>query len=178
MHYATSTVNDTTLHRQESGKETGLCGQRARYDLDQQAASFGLATGALTVCTDCNYAAVTEGHAANGCQPLHVEHPGVLPAVELLRAAGYTPAVIFDEFAEGANGFYVEPDEEGGVTILQLVDGIAAEDEAWRPTVDAYEHALHVAGWRTSRERHWFLIDAQRLADPGAATVIPHQPDN
>ncbi len=180
MRYATTTVDDTTLHRQEPGKGTGLCGQRAHYDSDQQAAAFGLATGALTACTDCNHAAVAQGHAARGCQPQHLGHPRVLSAVELLRAAGYTPAVIFDRFAEGANGFYVEPTTDGGVLILQLVDGIAAEGEAWVPTFDAYEHALHVAGWHTSRWRNWFVLHAQPTgaAGEGAATVMPDQPDN
>ncbi|WP_439675987.1 hypothetical protein [Embleya sp. MST-111070] len=85
-----------------------------------------------------------------GCLPCHADRGSVRAAVEVLRAAGHTPALLVGDGSESdATGFVVEPHGAGRVSVAHMVLGSTdrSDGSAWAGYLRAYAHALRISGW-------------------------------
>lgn len=151
MRYATTTEDHEVLHRQDAGSTGTLCGVQALYDLDADTAAYGLMTGSLATCGECDMAAVRRAPTHHGFRAANAKNEDVRAAVRTLAVGGHEPARNPDEYGTRARGFLVEPaGESGAVVVYRMHQGLYATGVPAETVLTAYAHTLRIAGWHTS----------------------------
>lgn len=178
MRFATTTEFDEMLHRQDRGTTTTYCNISAVYDMDQDAATFGLLAGTLFICPRCEAALARSRGSMHGARPQDAHNDDVQAAVSVLALAGFEPARTTDPASRGT-GFLVTPFGAGRVTVYRLDGGRINRGAGAHAMHDAYERTLRIAGWHTHRTRNGTAVVAQRPAEDEVivTTVTPEHPN-
>ncbi|MFI7142864.1 hypothetical protein ACIBQ5_35735 [Streptomyces massasporeus] len=134
-------------------EETGKATEAADEERIEAAVDEGEARGAE--------ADVETGppRTALGADPQHADDPDVRAAIDVLTAAGYTPATVpagFEDEEEpnpAATGFYVRPRGHGRVDVYHLVNGQnVTETRDYWPQVKEYRRLFRGAeGWTCAK---------------------------
>ncbi|AJT67424.1 hypothetical protein T261_5808 [Streptomyces lydicus] len=168
MRYATTHKDDNLLHRQDEGTTRALCGDEAPYDVDADAAAFGLIAGSLFTCGPCEVVAVHRAPTRHGYRAADANNDDVRAAVQVLAIGGYEPARNPDEYDSITRGFLVEPHSLGSVEVYRIHNGLADSGDLAEAMLTAYARTFRIAGWGTTEIGE----------DDGASLFIAHRPEN
>jgi hypothetical protein len=157
-------TGDRTMHQKMQHGLVFLCGEPSLYVVaDEEFAHAALMTGYRVRCEECDAAAVEKGLAAYGAGPEAVAHPTVARAVETLRATNAVPAVMYDEFTPGANGFSIQPLTGGAIVVVHLARGnvVVPSLHGFAGVLEGYRRTLQLGGWYVMPAPEWQVL-AQR----------------
>lgn len=176
MRFATTTEFNEQLHRQDEGTTTTYCNITAVYDVDRDAATFGLLSGTLFICARCEAALARAQGSLHGARPQDALNDDVQAAVSLLALAGFEPARTTDPVSRGT-GFLVAPYGSGRVSVFRLDEGRIIRGPRAQAMHEAYERTLRLAGWLTTRTRNGSALVATRPADGGESVTTVGRDD-